>query len=240
MGKSVSRSRNQSTIQPDGFESARHRLLIIEDHPIVSSGLSTLIGLQPDLEICGVAADRRSAIKQVDALRPDLVLLDITLKDGNGLELLKRLKERNPQTPVLMLSMHDEMLFVPRALRAGASGYVMKHEPTDTLLKAIREVVRGGWFFSPRVTNGLLRNVVHTGSSPTADPQDVLSRRQWQVFCLMGRGKSTHLIAEALGLSVKTVESHRGQIRRKLNIRTTAELMRQAVEAHLEQRSGRL
>jgi len=201
----------------------------VDDHPIVIEGLKQLIDQQPDLRVCGELSDGRAALATVERLRPDLAVVDLSLKDVNGLDVIKTLKAEHPALPVLALSMHDEMLYAERALRAGASGYVMKQEATKNLLGAVRRILDGGIYLSDNVTAKLLQRVANTKSTGKTSVLEELSDREIEVFRLIGEGASTRRIAEMLKLSIKTIESHRENIKRKLNLQDAAELVQSAV-----------
>jgi len=201
----------------------------VDDHPIVIEGLKQLIDQQPDLRVCGELSDGRAALATVERLRPDLAVVDLSLKDVNGLDVIKTLKAEHPALPVLALSMHDEMLYAERALRAGASGYVMKQEATKNLLGAVRRILDGGIYLSDNVTAKLLQRVANTKSTGKTSALEELSDREIEVFRLIGEGASTRRIAEMLKLSIKTIESHRENIKRKLNLQDAAELVQSAV-----------
>jgi DNA-binding NarL/FixJ family response regulator len=223
---------------PNGTASpqcSRRRIFLVEDHPIVSKGITELINYELDLVVCGSAEDERAALEQIEAARPDLVILDLGLKGRGGLEVLKDIKARNPKQLVLVLSMHDEVVYAPRAIRAGACGYVMKQEATDTLFAAVREVLNGGTYLSANVGKSVMRTFVRR-SAPMLDPVDTLTDRELEVFRLFGGGKTTREIAAQLCLSPKTIESHRSQIKAKLNVKNVTELMRRAIE--MEKREG--
>lgn len=210
-------------------------MLIVDDHALVRLGLAQLISLEPDLEVCGDASGAGEALRKVDALRPDLVILDISLQEGSGIELTKSLKVRYPGVKVLVASMHDESLFAERALRAGALGYINKQEATDKVVEAIRQVLDGQIYLSPDMTNHLLQRLGNRRDSPLERPSlETLSDREWQIFELIGRGLPTRRIAEQLDLSIKTIETHREHIKEKLNLANGAELMRHAVQWVLE------
>jgi DNA-binding NarL/FixJ family response regulator len=212
-----------------GARAARARILLVEDHPIVRQGLAQILGQTPDLEVCSFAEDAHSALRAAGTCRPDLVIVDISLKSDDGLELVKDLRSRKVQTPILILSMHQESVYAPRAMRAGAQGYVMKGEPTPRLLAAVRKVLSGGLFFSDEVTADLLRRQI--GGEPTAlSPVELLTDKELQIFRLIGQGRSTREISEALHRSVKTVEAHRENIKLKLGIKNSPQLVRAAVE----------
>jgi DNA-binding NarL/FixJ family response regulator len=201
----------------------------VDDHPIVLEGLKQLIDQQPDLNVCGELADGRATLQTVERLKPDLAIIDISLKAVNGLDVIKALKAEYPNLPVLALSMHDEMLYAERALRAGASGYVMKQEATKNLLNAVRWILGGAIYLSERVTSKLLARMANLKSGGTASALEELSDRELEVFQLIGQGASTRRIAERLGLSIKTIESHRENIKKKLKLQDAAELVQYAV-----------
>jgi DNA-binding NarL/FixJ family response regulator len=207
----------------------RRTILLVDDHPIVLEGLKQLIDQQPDLRVCGELSDGRAAMATVERLGPDLAIVDLSLKAVNGLDVIKALKAERPELPVLALSMHDEMLYAERALRAGASGYVMKQEATKNLLGAVRRILEGGIYLSENMTAKLLQRVANTKSAGAASVLEQLSDRELEVFRLIGEGASTRRIAEMLKLSIKTIESHRENIKRKLNLQDAAELVQCAV-----------
>lgn len=208
----------------------RCRILTVDDHPMVRIGLEQLISDQPDLEICGACESAEEALRLVETTRPDVVLLDLSLKGANGLTLIRDLRLRHRAARILVYSMHDEMLFAERAIQAGAMGYVNKQTDTDELLDAIRRVAQGGVAVSPRVAEGLLVRVAAGDLETGRDPVSSLSNREIEVFQLLGRGLTVRQIAEQLNRSVKTVETHRERIARKLNLNSSAELIRRAVE----------
>ena len=209
---------------------AKHRILLVDDHPIVRQGLAELINHEEDLSICGTAEDFHEALDKIEALHPNLVVADISLKRGNdGIELLKNLKARHPSMRVLMLSMHDETLYAMRALRAGACGYIMKEEATEKVLVAIRHVLKGETYLSAEMEKKLMRQLVGGHAVRTGSLVDDLSDRELQVFSLVGQGLSTRQIAKELHLSVKTVETHRAHIKEKLNLKSAVELVQHAV-----------
>lgn len=217
----------------------RCRILTVDDHPMVRIGLEQLISDQPDLEICGACESAEEALKLVETTRPDVVLLDLSLKGANGLTLIRDLRLRHRAARILVYSMHDEMLFAERAIQAGAMGYVNKQTDTDELLDAIRRVAQGGVAVSPRVAEGLLVRVAAGDLETGRDPVSSLSNREIEVFQLLGRGLTVRQIAEQLNRSVKTVETHRERIARKLNLNSSAELIRRAVEWVVEADRGK-
>jgi DNA-binding NarL/FixJ family response regulator len=211
------------------------RVLIVDDHPVVRRGLAELISDEPDLEVCGEASDAPDALRQVETRHPDVVVVDISLQSGNGIELIQQIKERDERIKTLVSSMHDESLFAERALRAGAMGYINKQEPTEKVIDAIREVLSGQVYLSARMANRLLQSVVG-GETLEQDPIGSLSNRELEVFELIGQGLTTKKIAGRLHLSPKTIETHREKIKTKLNLSNSTELSRRAVQWVLENR----
>jgi DNA-binding NarL/FixJ family response regulator len=208
----------------------KKRVFIVDDHPVVRSGLNKLLNNEPDLEVCGEGEETYAALKSIKEKEPDLVLLDVSLKDSDGLELAKELKAQRPNIPVLMLSMHDEELYTERALRAGARGFLMKEEAPDKLLAAIRKVLAGGMHVSEKMGANLLAGMMGRKKEGPALPMDRLTDRELEVFRMIGAGKSIKEIAGTLFLSAKTVEAHREHIKDKLNLKSSNELLRYAVQ----------
>lgn len=203
-----------------------YKVLIVDDHPIVCQGLKAIIDLEVDLSVCGVAEDVVGALRVIAKKDPDIAIVDLNLKGGDGLELIKANHSQGRDLPILVLSMHDEGLFAERALRAGAKGYLMKQEASDKVINALRNILRGELFVSEALRNRLAEaSKAHPESDPVAD----LSDRELQVFRLIGLGQGTRNIAETLNLSIKTIESHRRNIKQKLGIRSAPELVRHAV-----------
>jgi DNA-binding NarL/FixJ family response regulator len=211
---------------------ARRRILLVEDHPVVSHGLMQLLNAEPDLIVCGVAHDGALALVQLRDVKPELILLDLSLKGMGGLEFLREVKAQEPRQLVLILSMYDEVVYAPRALRAGASGYVMKLETTAILVQAIRKVLAGGIYLSSALESRLIERLVRTGETIGFDPLETLTDREMEVFQMMGHGNKNSEIARSLGISVKTLESHRTNIRGKLGLRNSSELVHRAIESH--------
>ena len=205
------------------------RIFIVDDHALVRRGLTELISHEPDMEVCGDADDAGTALQQVAVLHLDLVVVDISLKSSNGIELIKRIKSHDQKVKVLVSSMHDESLFAERALQAGASGYVNKKESTETVIEAIRKVMDGHVHLSAETTDHLLQQSARRHETDLAWSVDRLSDRELEVFELIGNGLGTRQIAERLHLSVKTIETHREHIKDKLNLHNSAELARNAV-----------
>jgi DNA-binding NarL/FixJ family response regulator len=210
----------------------KRKVLIVDDHPIVRRGLAELIAMEPDLIVCGEAADMTEAIQQIETNCPDVAIVDMSLKDGHGLELIEHVKANYESVKMLVSSMHDEMLFAERSLRAGALGYIPKHEATETLLDAIRQVLRGEIYLTSRMSNRLMHNIV--SKSMDVDPVKTLSNREVEVFEMIGQGLTTQQIARKLKLSAKTIETHREKIKGKLDLKNSAELNRRAIQWVLE------
>lgn len=205
------------------------RILIVDDHPMMRQGLAQLINHEPDLTVCGEADTASQALEEVTSRRPDLVLLDISLPDKNGLELIKDLHAWSPEVLILVVSMHDEALYAERVLRAGARGYIMKQEGGRILMEAVRRVLSGRVYVSEKMAARILETFSGRRVETLVSPVEQLSDREFEVFQLIGEGKGTRDIAGHLHLSVKTVEVHRANIKAKLNIRTATELLRYAV-----------
>ena len=208
----------------------KRTVFVIDDHPIVREGLARLINGEPDLFVCGAAEDIYSALKSMEILKPDIAIADISLKGPDGIELIKHLKTRMPGLPVLVLSIHDESIYAPRALRAGARGYIMKQEATENVLVALRRVLIGEVYLSDRMANKMLQQFVGAGGTNLKFPVDRLSDRELEVFRLIGQGHGTRRIAEELHLSVKTVESYREHIKEKMTLGDASELVRYAIQ----------
>jgi DNA-binding NarL/FixJ family response regulator len=207
----------------------RCKVFLVDDHPILRQGLALFIDREPDLMVCGEADDATSALQAIRESTPDFVVLDISLDGPDGLELLKTLRVRYPNLPVLVLSMHDESVYAERALRAGANGYIMKQEATDRVLTAIRHILGGDVYLSDRLTKRMLQQFVNGSISPR-DPLAKLSDRELEVYRLIGAGHGTRQIADELHVSTKTVESYQAHIKEKLALRNARELVQHAVE----------
>jgi DNA-binding NarL/FixJ family response regulator len=209
-------------------EPKKKRIFIVDDHPIMRQGLAQLINHEPDLEMVGEASDARTALTGVLEARPDLAIIDISLPGKNGLELIKDLKASSDGVLMLVHSMHDESLYVERVLRAGAHGYIMKHEGGKKVMDAVRKVLRGEIYVSPEMSGKILE--IFSGRRPSStDPVEALSDRQFEIFQMIGQGKGTRAIAESLNVSVKTIDAHRAHIKEKLGLKSGNELVRFAV-----------
>ncbi len=208
----------------------KHKVLLVDDHPVVRQGLALLVGREPDLLVCGEADGARSAFQAIETLQPDIVVLDISLAGPDGLDVLKEIRMRSGSLPVLILSMHDESIYAERALRAGANGYIMKQEATEKVLIAIRKILRGDVYLSERLTSAMLNQFVHGSDTIKSSPIVSLTDRELEIFRLIGEGHSTRQIADELHLSVKTIESHQAHIKEKLALRNARELVQHAIE----------
>lgn len=204
------------------------RVLLVDDHPILRAGLSRLINQEADMTVAGEAEDAPKAFDLVSKLSPDVVLVDVSLKGGNGIELIKNLKARYPDLPMLVLSMHDETLYAERALRAGGRGYIMKEEAIEQVLVGIRKVLAGEIFLSERMKNRMLQQMAGNKGKVVSSPIELLTDREIEVFRLIGEGHSTRQIAGELHLSVRTVEAYREYIKVKLNLKNAIELAQHA------------
>lgn len=210
------------------------RILIVDDHPAIREGLAVRIGDQTDLEVCGEAAGVDDALAKVKQLRPDLVIVDISLASGNGLDLVKQIKSRHAGVRMLVHSMYDESLYAERSLQAGAMGYVNKREAPDTMLMAIRQVLTDKIYLSPEMTERLLGRAAGRNANVEESPILRLSDRELEIFQLIGQGLTTGAIANQLHLSVHTIDTHREKIKAKLKLKNAAELARSAVQWTLE------
>ncbi|HLQ44535.1 MAG TPA: response regulator transcription factor, partial [Planctomycetaceae bacterium] len=218
--------------QPSGTPTKR--ILIVDDHPIVREGLTAVLSHKPGLEVCGEAATIVEALALIDTQQPDLAIIDLSLSDGSGLELIKRIRARDVPTKMLVLSMSDESLYAERSLRAGAMGFLHKQEARGKLLDAIRQVLDGKIFVSPAINERLLQQVI-VGKQPLQQsPITALSDRELEVFELIGQGLGSHEIAHRLHLGIKTVETHRMRIKKKLDLKNSLELVRHATQWVLE------
>ena len=207
----------------------RMKILIVDDHPIVRDGLIRLIQEEQDLTVCGQAEDAHQSLKAISESRPDIAIVDITLKSSDGIDLMKSIRSQYPKLPVLILSMHDEILYAERALRAGAQGYIMKQEASKKLMVAIHEILSGRIYCSDKISRRVMRKFARGKTDIKDSPIDSLSDRELQVFRLIGCGYRTSEIAKKLYLSVKTIETYRTHIKEKLNLANSAELLRYAI-----------
>ena len=218
--------------------SRKSKIFVVDDHPIVRQGLGLLINREPDMIVCGAAEEAQSALRAIPTLQPDVMVVDISLSGPDGLELVKTIRTRDANLPILVLSMHDESIYAERALRAGANGYIMKQEATEKVLVAIRRILRGEVYLSDRVSSKMLQQYVRGSSTARESPVADLSDRELEVFRLVGEGHGTRQIAEELHLSVKTVETYQAHIKEKLSLRNSRELVQHAIEWHLTEKGN--
>jgi DNA-binding NarL/FixJ family response regulator len=207
----------------------RIRILLVDDHPMVRERLADVINREADLMVSGEAEDRHGAIEAILAQPPDLVIVDLKLKNSDGLELIKDIRARWPKMRMLVVSMHDESLYAERVIRAGASGYITKQEATRKILLAIRRVLTGSIYLNEKTASRLISRLMTNADQPTATPAESLADREFQVFELIGRGLNTHDIAHQLHIAVKTVETYRARIKQKLSLKDASELLQLAI-----------
>lgn len=204
-------------------------VLIVDDHPLVRQGLASLINKSPDLRVIGQAPDSQGALALMAENEPQVAVIDLSLAGGSGIDLLKEIGRRHPNVITLVLTMHDELFYAERALRAGARGYVMKGEETDEVLEAIRQVRKGEVYVSEHLRSTLIQRAADPGPNAPSSAVESLSDRELEVFELVGRGQPTREIAKQLSVSVKTVETHRHRIKEKLGLRSGTEMVRYAI-----------
>jgi DNA-binding NarL/FixJ family response regulator len=218
-------------------QSKKSAVFVVDDHELIRRGLSQLIGGTPDLQMHAEAGSAGEAWQVLTTLPPpDVAIIDLSLPDGNGIDLIKRLRARYPGMRMLVSSMHDEELFARRALLAGASGYINKQETAECIIDAIRQILRGRVYLSPRIMKQVFRESSSSTDTDAASPARLLSDRELEVYQLIGQGRTTAEIAATLHLSVKTIETYRAHIKRKLRLSSGAALTRSAVQWSLEQR----
>jgi len=208
------------------------RIVIIDDHPIVRRGFAQLINREADLTVVGEAEDHLSAQTVISETKPDLALVDLTLKESDGLELIKTINAQYPQVKTMVISLHDERVYAERALRAGAKGYIMKSEATENVMTAIRTVLKGSMYLSDDMQERMLSQFAGNSKKETS-PIDVLSDREFEVFRMVGDGLETREIAKRLTLSVKTIETYKSHLKTKLDLHSSTELIQRAVEWNL-------
>lgn len=207
----------------------KSRVFIVDDHPLVREGLTNLINQQSDLIVCGEAKDSAEAIAGIAEERPDVAIIDISLVNESGLELIKHLMKQFPQLAVVVLSMHDEALYAERALRAGARGYVMKHETSKSVLASIRRVLAGDIYISERIVNRMALRLTSARRPLTSSPVERLSDRELEIFRLLGQGRTPSEIARDLNLSLKTVQAYCARAKEKFGVTSLTELLRAAI-----------
>ena len=222
----------RSNVPPAGPTTGQRRerrVLIVDDHPIVRQGLRRVMENEDDLTVCGEAETARDARTAIKELNPDVMIADISLKQGDGIELVRDVRAHYPNLPILVLSMHDETIYAERMLSAGANGYIMKQAASEQFLIALRRVLDGNIYVSEAVGNNMIQKFASGGAYVSANPIDRLSNRELQILHMIGKGMSTRETALSLNLSIKTVESHRQRIKRKLNLNTGTQLVQYAV-----------
>jgi len=217
----------------------RTRILLVDDHPLVRERLAEVINCEADLMVCGEAEDRHEAITAIVARAPDLVIVDLTLKDSDGLELIKDIRCKWPGMRTLVVSMHDESLYAERVIRAGALGYITKQEATRKILQAIRRVLNGNVYLDVKVASRIMNRLTANRGAVTGTPAELLADRELQVFEMIGQGLSTNVIAHRLRIGVKTVETYRARIKDKLSLKNASELLQFAISWCRDQQSRR-
>lgn len=205
------------------------RIFLVDDHPMIREHLTALLERESDLKICGEAEDAPAALENIERARPDLVIMDISLKKSHGLELLKNLKALQPDLPVLVLSMHEESLYAERAIRAGAMGYITKQEATRNILSAVRKILDGQVYLSESMAAQVMKRMVGGRIEEGASSIESLTDREMEVFQMIGRGLGTRQIAEDLRIGIKTVESYRARIKEKLHLSDGSKLLQHAI-----------
>ena len=225
---------NPSAAAPPGHpgtDSARkNRVFIVDDHTMFREGLRQLIEREAGLTVCGDAPDAVEALRGIRASRPDVVIVDISLAGASGIDLIKDIKAEFEDLPVLVVSMHDESLYAERALRSGAMGYVMKHEPAKTVKAALQKVLGGDMYLSEKMSSSLLNRLMRGQPERTKSPIETLSDRELEVFRKLGQGKGVRLIAEELGVTIPTINSFRHRMKEKLGLKTSTEVMLHAIQ----------
>ena len=214
---------------PSGTVARKSRVFVVDDHPLVREGLTNLINGQDDLIVCGEANDSAQTINGIVKARPDVALIDISLENESGLELVKQLSSQFPQVALIILSMHDEGLYAERALRAGARGYVMKHEMSKSVLASIRQVLAGGVYVSAKIVNRMALRLASSREAAASSPVERLSDRELEIFRLLGQGRTTSQIAGDLNLSLKTVQAYCARAKEKFGVTSLTELLRAAI-----------
>jgi DNA-binding NarL/FixJ family response regulator len=206
------------------------KIFLVDDHPVVRQGIKLLVHQESDLEVCGDADSTQEALRSIEKLQPDVAVIDLSLKDSNGLELIKDLRIRCPKLLILVLSMHDESFYAERVMRAGARGYITKDEGAEKVIEGIRRLLKGEAYLSDKMASKMIYKLVDGRSAQTRSSVDCLTDRELEIFELIGSGLGTREIAEKLHLSVKTIESHREHIKDKLKLDGATELLKHAIQ----------
>ena len=210
-------------------EKNRLKVLVVDDHPVVRQGLKLLLDLEPDLMVCAEAEDESTALSSLQSLKPDIAIIDISLKNSDGIKLIKDVKRRYPDLQILVLSMHDESLYAERALLAGASGYIMKQEAPESIIKAIRHIHQCNIYLSERMRGKMLNNILSSNRTRPSSTLEILTDRELEVYQLIGKGLDTREIANQPNLRIKTIEAFRANIKNKLKLKNAAELAQHAI-----------
>jgi DNA-binding NarL/FixJ family response regulator len=205
------------------------KIILVDDHPLVREWLTNLIHQQPDLMVCGEAETAPAALQTIEAIKPDVAIVDISLKDSSGIELIKNIKISHPRLAVIVLSMHDERLYAERALRAGARGYIMKRETAKKVITAIRRVLEGKLYLSEKLASVFAEKFVDRSGTSVHSPIEQLSDRELEVFQMLGEGCETRQIAGAMNVSMKTIQAYCARIKEKLGLANATELLREAI-----------
>jgi DNA-binding NarL/FixJ family response regulator len=221
---------NRNDISGDPGEVKKKRVYLVDDHAMFREGLRQLIDREPNLTVCGDASNAEEALAGIRSSHPDVVIVDISLAVSSGLDLIKDLKAEIDDLPILVVSMHDETLYAERVLRAGAMGYVMKHEPAKTVKAAIHKVLGGDLYLSEKISAGMLNRMVRGDADQPRTPIETLSDRELEVFRMLGQGKPTRQIAEELDLTIATINSFRNRIKEKLQLKSSTELLLHAAQ----------
>jgi DNA-binding NarL/FixJ family response regulator len=223
---------------PQATAVSKKLILIVDDHPLLRQGLTMLINRQDDMRVCGEVEEAHGAMQHIAQYKPDVLILDISLKGPDGLDLLKSIRVPYPDLPVLILSMHDETIYAERALRARANGYIMKQEATDQVLVALRRILNGDVYLSEAMSKRMLHQYIDGVPSTLQSRIAVLSDRELEVFRSIGEGRGTREIADELHLSVKTVETYQAHIKEKLSLRSGRELVQHAIQWKINERTN--
>ena len=219
----------KSILKNFGMDKSKVKIHLVDDHPLVREWLTNLIQQQPDLVVCGESEDAPHALQEISATNPDVAIVDISLKQGSGIELIKNLKVLQPGLAIIVLSMHDERLYAERALRAGARGYIMKRETAKKVITAIRQVLAGKIYMSESLAALFAEKFVDGRLPAGGSLVESLSDRELETFQMLGKGYETRQVAEMMNVSMKTVQAHCAHIKEKLKLTNAAELLREAV-----------
>lgn len=221
---------NNQTATPDKSLAHKSRVFLVDDHTMFREGLRQLIEREPEIVVCGDAADANTALAGLRATHPDLVIVDISLGGTSGIDLIKAIKKEYEDLPVLVVSMHDESLYAERALRAGAMGFVMKHEPAKTVKAAIRKVLGGDMHLSEKMASSMVGKFMRGNTDAPESPLEALSDRELEVFRMLGQGKAVRIIADEMSVTIPTINSFRNRIKEKLHLKTSTEVMLRAIQ----------